>query len=136
MRRPAIRLRPGYLALALLLIAPQAGAMDSSALPPAMAGAMAQGASPQAIAEYRRKLREYQEARAAFEQEAGAYWNSIAEKRRGRNAKRREHQAIALDDYVLTQPPVYTGPKRPVNPSPTPSEPAEPRVRKQIPVVA
>jgi len=47
---------------------------------------MAQAASPQAIAEYRRKLREYQEARAAFEQEAGAYWTSIADKRRGRNA--------------------------------------------------
>ena len=62
--------------------------------------------------------KQYQEARAAFEEEAGAYWNSIADKRRGRNAKRREHQAIALDDYVLTQPPVYTGPKRPVNPEP------------------
>ena len=72
------------------------------------ADAMAQAASPQAIAEYRRKLAEYQEARAAFEQEAGAYWNAIAEKRRGRNAKRREHQPIALDDYVLTQPPVYS----------------------------
>ena len=79
---------------------------------------MAQAGSPQAIAEYRRKLREYQEARAAFEEEAGAYWSSITEKRRGRNAKRREHQAITLDDYVLTQPPVYTGPKRPVNPEP------------------
>ena len=84
---------------------------------------MAQAASPQAIAEYRRKLKEYLEARAAFEQEAGAYWSSIAEKRRGRNAKRREHQAIALDDYVLTQPPVYAGPKRPVNPAPEPEEP-------------
>jgi hypothetical protein len=137
MRRPAIRLRPGYLALALLLIAPQAGAMDSSALSPATADAMAQAASPQAIAEYRRKLREYQEARAAFEQEASTYWSSIADKRRGRNAKRRDRQAITLDDYVLTQPPVYTGPKRPVDPSPTPSEPEEtPRPRKAIPLVA
>ena len=136
MRSQPIR-TTGCLALALLLMAPQqALAMDAAALPAATAGAMAQGASPQAIAEYRRKLGEYQEARAAFEQEASAYWNSIAEKRRGRNAKRRERQAIALDDYVLTQPPVYTGPKRPVNPSPTPSEPVEPRVRKHIPVVA
>ena len=79
---------------------------------------MAQAASPQAIAEYRRKLREYQEARAAFEQEAEPYWSSIAEKRRGRNAKRRERQAITLDDYVLTQPPLYDGPKRPVDPEP------------------
>jgi len=136
MRRPAIRLRPGYLALALLLIAPQAGAMDSGALPPAMADAMAQAASPQAIAEYRRKLREYQEARAAFEQEASTYWSSIADKRRGRNAKRRDRQAIALDDYVLTQPPVYTGPKRPVDPSPTPEPEETPRPRKAIPLVA
>src|SRR5712664_4604125 len=137
MRPHAIRYGPGYLALALLLIAPQAGAMDAATLPAATAGAMAQAASPQAIAEYRRKLREYQEARAAFEQEASAYWNSIAEKRRGRNAKRRDRQTIALDDYVLTQPPVYAGPKRPVDPQPSPSEPDEtPRPRKHIPVVA
>src|SRR5712672_3470423 len=137
MRSHAIRYGPGYLALALLLIAPQAVAMDAATLPAATAGAMAQVASPQAIAEYRRKLREYQEARAAFEQEASAYWNSIAEKRRGRNAKRRERQAIALDDYVLTQPPVYSGPKRPVDPSPSPPEPEEPgRAHKPIPVVA
>src|ERR1700704_2083058 len=125
-----------YLALALLPVAPQAMAMDAVVLPAATADAMAQAVSPQAIAEYRRKLREYQEARAAFEQEAGAYWSSIAEKRRGRNAKRRERQTIALDDYVLTQPPVYSGPKRPVDPSPVPTEPSEPRERKYIPVVA
>src|SRR5882757_5425056 len=125
MRPHAIRYGPGYLALALLLIAPQAGAMDAATLPAATAGAMAQAASPQAIAEYRRKLSEYQQARAAFEREANAYWSSIAEKRRGRNAKRRDRQAITLDDYVPTQPPVYTGPKRPVDPSPTPSGPEE-----------
>jgi hypothetical protein len=127
---------PGYLALALLLIAPRASAIEAATLPPTTAGAMAQAASPQAVAEYRRKLKEYLEARAAFEQEAGAYWSSIADKRRGRNAKRRERQTIALDDYVLTQPPVYTGPKRPVSPSPEAEEPREPRERKRIPVVA
>jgi hypothetical protein len=127
---------PGYLALTLLLIAPQAAAIDAATLPAATAGAMAQAASPQAIAEYRRRLKEYLEARNAFEQEASAYWSSIAGKRRGRNAKRREHQTIVLDDYVLTQPPVYTGPKRPVNPSPEAEEPREPRERKRIPLVA
>jgi hypothetical protein len=125
---------PGYLALALLLTAPQAAAIDAATLPAATAGAMAQTASPQAIAEYRHKLKEYLEARAAFEQEAGAYWSAIIEKRRGRNAKRRERVAITLDDYVLTQPPVYTGPKRPVNPEPEPEE--KRRERKAIPVVA
>jgi hypothetical protein len=127
---------PGYLALALLLIAPQAAASDAATLPATTAGAMAQAASSQAIAEYRRKLKEYLEARAAFDQEADAYWNSIAEKRRGRNTKRRERQTITLDDYVLTQPPVYAGPRRPVNPSPEAVEPREPRERKRIPVVA
>src|SRR5260370_32533920 len=60
----------------------------------------------------------------------------MAEKGRGDNARRGERQTIAPEDYVLTQPPVYTGPKRPVDPSPTPSEPTEPRQRKTIPVVA
>src|SRR2546430_13418824 len=127
---------PGYVALALLLIAPQAAAIDAATLPAATADAMAQAASPQAIAEYRRKLKEYLEARAAFDQEAGAYWNSIAEKRRGRSAKRRERQTIALDDYVLTQPPVYAGPRRPVSPAPEAEDPREPRDRKRIPLVA
>jgi hypothetical protein len=95
---------------------------------------MAQAASPQAIADYRRRLKEYQEARAAFDAEAGAYWNSIIEKRRGRNAKRRDHQTMTLDDYVLTQPPVYAGPKRPVNPEPEPEGPR--REQKYVPVVA
>jgi hypothetical protein len=121
-----------YFALTLLApMVPQASAMDA-----ATRDAMAQAASPETIAEYRRALKEYQEARAAFEEEASAYWSAIAGKRRGRNAKRREHQAILLEDYVLTQPPVYTGPKRPINPQPTPLEPAEPRVRKPIPLVA
>jgi len=98
--------------------------------------AIAQTASPDAIADYRRKLAEYQAARDAYEADAGAYWSSVAEKRRGRNAKRREHQAVALDDYVLTQPPVYAGPKRPANPQPEPEPEATPRPPKIIPVVA
>ena len=132
----AIRSRPGYFALALLLMAPQANAMDAGTLPAATAEAMAQAASPMAIAEYRRRFAEYQQARAAFDEEAGAYWSSISEKRRGRNAKRRDHQTITLDDYVLTQPPVYTGPKRPVNPSPPEPQETPPRQHKAIPVVA
>jgi hypothetical protein len=133
MRLKLIRMGYGFVTLALFAGAP-AMAMDAETLPPSTADAMAQAASPQAIAEYRRKLREYQEARAAFEEEAGAYWSAISEKRKGRNAKRRERQTIALDDYVLTQPPVYTGPKRPVSPEPEEEKP--PRERKPLPVVA
>jgi hypothetical protein len=136
MRRHAIRHCLRFFTLALLLVARQAFAVEAT-LPAAIADAMAQAASPQAIAEYNRKLAAYQQARAAFEDQAGAYWNSIAEKRRGRNAKRRQHLEIGLDDYVLTQPPVYTGPPRPVNPEPSAPQPPEPgRERKYIPVVA
>jgi hypothetical protein len=136
MRPQAIRHSFGYLALALLLTAPCGSAMETRALPAVTSDAMAQMASEPAIAEYRRLLKQYLEARGAFEQEAGAYWNAISERRRGRNAKRRDHQTIALDDYVLTQPPVYTGPKRPVNPAPEPEPERPPRVHRAIPVAA
>lgn len=129
--------------LAFLLLAPSARGGEADALPPAIRDAKAQllsqffaqgaGASP-AVLEYRRKLAEYQAARAAFDEEAGAYWSQISEKRKGRNAKRRTGQQVTLDDYVLEHPPLYTGPKRPVNPEPeeTPERPA----KKPIPVVA
>ncbi|MGY4476103.1 hypothetical protein [Bradyrhizobium sp. USDA 3364] len=135
MRPQLIRLCPGFVALALAASAPSVLAGEASALPPSVANAMAQ-ASPQAIMEYRRKLQEYEEARAAFEQDAGAYWNAIADKRRGRNAKRRDRVQITLDDYVLQQPPVYEGPKRPVNPAPEEEGGKPPRPPKTIPVVS
>src|ERR1700723_600037 len=125
----------GCLALALLLAVPRGSAMETRMLPAATSDAMAQMFSEPAIAEYRRLLKEYQEVRGAFEQEAGAYWNAISERRRGRNAKRRDHQPITLDDYVLTQPPVYAGPRRPVNPAPEPEPERPPREHKTIPVV-
>jgi hypothetical protein len=120
--RPDLRL---LLALALVAGAAPSAAMDVPALPDSVNDAMAQ-ASPEAMAEYRRKLGEYQAARAPVD----AYWNSIAEKRRGRNAKRRAGQQVTLDDYVLAQPPVYSGPKKPIDPS-APERPP----RKALPMV-
>lgn len=128
--------------LALALLAPAARGGEADALPPAVRDANAQllsqffaqgGASP-AVLEYRRKLAEYRAARAAFDAEAGAYWSQIYEKRRTRNAKRRSGQQVTLDDYVLEHPPLYNGPKKPVNPEPeeTPVRPP----RRPIPVVA
>jgi hypothetical protein len=134
MRTQLIRSGLGLVALALPGFASHALAAD--ALPVLPSDAMAQMASPQAIAEYRRKLAAYQQARAAFEQDASAYWSTIADKRRTRNAKRRDHQPIDAEDYVLTQPPVYTGPKRPINPAPELEPPRPPREHKAIPVVA
>jgi hypothetical protein len=133
MRSQVIRRCNQIIACALLLV-PLTAVPDGAAAPATPGGAMAQAAAPAAIADYRRKLMAYQEARAAFEEEAGAYWNAIADKRRIRNARRRDRQPVTLDDYVLTQPPLYDGPRRPVNPEPEEERP--PRERKYIPVVA
>src|SRR6516165_6985397 len=78
--------------------------------------------SPAAMGEYRRKLEEYTLARGKYEAEADAYWGSIADKRKLRRAKRRNNQDVVLGDYVLTQPPVYSGPPKPVDPSAPPEE--------------
>jgi hypothetical protein len=71
----------------------------------------------------------------AYEKEAAAYWRLIGEKRARRRAKRAGNEQIARDDYVLTQPPVYSGPPKPVDPVKDESE-AEPIAPKPIPVVS
>jgi len=121
------------LLIAAVLTLPGCGAVTE-------AGAQAPGkpspaAPSSSTAEYQAKLAAYTQARQKFDEEAAAYWDAVAQKRRLRNAKRREHKDIVLDDYVLTQPPVYMGP-----PSPPPlvgkdgaETPAPPR--KYIPVV-
>jgi hypothetical protein len=95
--------------------------------------AAAQDVSPAVLADYQAKLEDYQRAHAAYEEQASRYWDGIADKRRGRNAKRRNHEPIALNDYVLTQPPVYAGPAKPVSPLPPPP-PVSPK--PEIPVLA
>jgi hypothetical protein len=96
--------------------------------------AVAAPASP-AATQYRRALVEYQEAQAAYAAEAEAYWSLITQKRRERIAKRASQEPLAIDDYVLTQPPVYAGPPKPVDPSQTPEE-KPPSTRPYVPVVA
>jgi hypothetical protein len=98
-----------------------------------MAAPVARAQPAAAITDYQAKLAQYQVARATYEAEASAYWDAVAEKRRARNTKRREHLPIGLDDYVLTQPPVYSGPARPIDPH-APAQP--PPERPEIPVVA
>jgi hypothetical protein len=97
--------------------------------------ARAQSAPPSgaALADYQAKLAQYLQARQAYDAEAEAYWSAVSEKRRARNAKRRNHMPIGLADYVLSQPPRYDGPPRPLNPTapgPAPSE------KPPIPLIA
>jgi hypothetical protein len=108
-----------------LMLSALAALMPRHVLPPIVTDARAATGS----------WEEYLAARAAFKAEVEGYWTAIADKRRGRNAKRRAHREITLDDYVLTQPPVYHGPPRPPGPSPEPVPESKPRVTKPIPVV-
>ncbi|MGB6448888.1 MAG: hypothetical protein WBF47_27750 [Xanthobacteraceae bacterium] len=85
-----------------------------------------------AMEQYRRALDAYNAAHDKYTAVANAYWSSITEKRKIRNAKRAAGEALALDDYVLDQPPVYTGPPRPRNPL----KPEAPGHRVPVPVVA
>ena len=94
---------------------------------------VAPGIAQPTPAEYRRKLEEYAAARRKYEAEADAYWSSVAQMRRIRNAKRRADKDVLLEDYVLAQPPVYAGPPKPVDPAAAP-ESAPPRA--YVPVVA
>lgn len=89
--------------------------------------------TPQQMADYRRKLAEYNAVREPFEEAASAYWSTISDKRRGRFAKRRNGEKIIAEDYVLTQPPVYSGPPKPVDPTPPEKQP---KPRAPLPVVA
>jgi hypothetical protein len=103
----------------------------------------AQGAATQpspattsdAKAAYLARLAEYEAARRRFEALAQPYWASIAAKRTARRAKRARGEAIVADDYVLDQPPVYSGPAKPVDPNPEPEKAPQPP-KAPIPVVA
>ena len=122
--------RRGSCLLAVFLLL----AVPGLAVPgPAMAQAdTAQPASadPAAVEQYRRALAVYEEAHAPYAAAANSYWHDIAAKRKLRNAKRAGGEPLSIDDYVLTQPPVYSGPPKPRNPLAPPSPPT------YVPVVA
>lgn len=127
-------LRLWLLPAALPLLATIAHAQQppvSKDAPPAAAPA----ASPQAMAEYRRRLRDYTHAWQSFDTQASIYWSEIVDKRRTRLAKRRNGQTVSLEDYVLTQPPVYSGPPRPVDPSAPDRPPPATRDTKYVPTI-
>jgi len=66
--------------------------------------------------QYRRALEEYNRAWQSYAAAAGAYWNLVSERRQLRNGKRAHGEPLSISDYVLAQPPVYTGPPKPINP--------------------
>jgi hypothetical protein len=121
MHRPFLRQALSWMAAAFLLTSASACAVDIT------------GATDATPSDYQVKLAEYEKIHGAYAQQAEAYWDAVAAKRRLRNAKRRAHRPIALADYVLTQPPVYFGPPEPKDPNAPPPVPGE---KPAVPVVA
>ncbi len=126
--------RCGVLLAMLLLAQPQGFAAESSSGNPMQSVTAVRSRLATATEEYRRKLEEYTAARQEYEDDTRAYWSSIADKRRARIAKRRSGQTLSIDDYVLTQPPTYSGPPKPVDPS-APAGEQPPSYEKYVPVV-
>ncbi len=127
--------RLGFLLALSIALSPAASFAQSAGgntSPPPTSSAQAPNLAA-AMAQYRRALAEYTEARATYEAAAEAYWKSISEKRHLRSAKRANHEQISIDDYVLAQPPVYSGPPKPRDPS-KPAEELPPAA--SVPVVA
>jgi hypothetical protein len=117
-------LAAGLVVASAALVAPAAA---QSSQPPA--GPVNLGA---AMAQYHSALEAYNQFHDAYAAAASAYWREIAAKRQLRNAKRANGEALSLDDYVLTQPPIYSGPPKPRNPL----KPEAPQQRVYVPVVA
>jgi hypothetical protein len=69
-----------------------------------------------AAAEYHAKYVAYRKQRDAYEKKASAYWDLVEGKRAERRKKRASGQPVELGDYVLDQPPVYSGPPAPTPP--------------------
>jgi hypothetical protein len=115
----------------LLVLSPAALRAGSAIRQDQIAGplqASSSGDPAVAAAQYRHALAEYTEARQRYMAVAEAYWAGISEKRHLRMSKRANHEAILLDDYVLAQPPVYSGPPRPRDPLKPQENPPSPYV--------
>jgi hypothetical protein len=131
---PVTHLKQRYWPVGLLAIA-IAALLVSPAAPQSGKPADALAQQPElaaAVAQYRRAVEEYNRAWQSYTAVSSAYWNQISEKRQLRNAKRARGETLSISDYVLTQPPVYTGPPRPQNPLKPEVKP--PRI--YVPVVA
>ena len=60
-----------------------------------------------------RQVKKYQAAYGPYSAKANAYWALIKKKKKIRGQKKRKKQRITKNDYVLSHPPVYKGPRKP-----------------------
>ena len=83
-------------------------------------------------ASYQERLNAYRAAYGKFQQQEKRYWSAIQRKKDIRTAKRRAGKSFTREDFVLSQPPKYTGPKRPRNPNAAPVK-KKPRKKSTLP---
>ena len=80
----------------------------------AAAGAQSATSNPQLIArlndDQRQSYQSWQDARAIFERQQDAYWSAIGARRAERRRKIGSGVRVSPDDFVMAQPPKYTGP--------------------------
>ena len=86
------------------------------------------------VAEQQKLLKACAAARARHEAVAVPYWSRVGDMRRARIAKRRAGRPVTLSDYVLEQPPQYSGPACPRDPSVRQED--QPDDKPELPVVA
>ena len=68
-------------------------------------------------ATYQEKLSAYRSAYSAFKVKSDRYWAEIARKKKIRSDRRKAGKTIKRKHFVLSNPPKYTGPKRPKDPN-------------------
>jgi hypothetical protein len=127
-----------YWAVLLLSVSAGVACASEAAAPPLPANPFESPEARRAAAEYQAKYAAYRHQRDAYEKKAAAYWDLVERKRAERRAKRAGGDAVELADYVLDQPPVYTGPPAPVRPPVLRKTPAKTKPVKvePLPVVA
>lgn len=88
-----------------------------------------------AVASYIAEIEAYRRAFAIHDRKASAYWDAVAAKRIQRRKNRARGRAISLADYILDQPPAYSGPSKPKIPSFIPRPPKPAKTKDSLPVV-
>ena len=128
-------MRKVLLTATLLALSPASGSTAQS--PPMPTQQFQTVDQRRAVSDYLAEVDAYRKARNVYERKARIYWNAIGSKRAQRRKKRSRGSKIVLSDYVLGQPPVYSGPKRPELPSfiPRPSDSGKIPKRTTLPVV-
>jgi hypothetical protein len=116
----------------MLVMLAAVGAAGPARAQDAIPSEIADKLTPGQLATYRRFLRE----RAAFDRRADMYWALIEERKDHRRRKRSARQAFVDADFVLEQPPKYTGMTLPPDIQAVVAQTRPPEPETPLPVVA